>query len=172
MHTYTLSQTIKKINATSNFEVCLKPNSHEANASKFTKFTGQPMLHPHDALLRQPLRTFSPLCCHGRQEEGDLTEGVLYCGCLQSSEPGTQGTVIVEKQYGAWVMCSALCQVIPHPLFWGNSRAREQNEESYLFWVVFSSSDQSRHLTFLRSLKLKQCLRYQGRPWICPDALG
>lgn len=118
-------------------------------------------------------RTFSPLCCHRRQEEGDLTEGVLYCGCLQSPELGPPGTVIVEKQYGAWVMCSAPCQVIPRPLFWGNPRAREQNEEFYLLieWF-FSSSDHGRHLTFLRSLKLKRCLRYQGRPWICPDALG
>lgn len=35
------------------------------------------MLHPHDALLRQSHGTFSPLCCHRRQEEGDMTEGVF-----------------------------------------------------------------------------------------------
>lgn len=34
------------------------------------------MLHPHDALLPQSHRTFSPLCCHRRQD-GDLTEVVL-----------------------------------------------------------------------------------------------
>lgn len=44
----------------------------------------------------------------------------------------------MEKQYGAWVMCSAPCQAIPRPLFWGNSRAREQNEEFYLLIEWFS----------------------------------
>lgn len=95
------------------------------------------MPHPHNALLHQSHRTFSPLSCHRRQE-GDLTEGVLYCGCLQSPEPGPQGMAIVEKQYGVWVMCSAPCQIIPCPLFWGNSRATEQNEEFYLLIEWFS----------------------------------
>lgn len=101
-HTHSSSQTIKKKD-TSNPEARLKPNRHEANASKFPKFTEQ-----QPCGVGHSEHSFSPLCCHRRQL--CLQRGFLLLLPAEARDGSSGGYYCGEAVWGVRIPCSS-----PHP---------------------------------------------------------
>lgn len=98
-HTHTFIVSNHKKKDTSNPEACLKPNRHEANASKFPKFTEQ-----QPCGVGHTEHSFSPLCCHRRQL-------CLQIGFFIVARDGSsRGYYCGEAVWGVRIPCSS-----PHP---------------------------------------------------------